>query len=122
MMATPTEVPAAKPSTDGKLIDRVQQLRLNGTLGGGATGARRGRYRNDYNAAKAALSAAEFRLAEMRPESVRKIEIEQSQAEWDEAEAARVRADQEVKRLYSQKATGVVAQQDIERAEADLKA
>src|SRR5262245_27276123 len=42
MMATPTEVTAVTPSPDGKLIDRVQQLRLNGTAGGGATGARRG--------------------------------------------------------------------------------
>jgi len=224
MMATPTEVATATPSPDGKLIDRVQQLRLNGPMAGGATGARRGswlpwvlcavmaiawvglgvrgyrnaenpggdpgakagarsvpgapeppapgelllqikgtltpflqinlspddvagvvtdiyfkegdrvekgkvlakirndRYQNDYNAAKAALAAAEFRLAEMRPESVRKIEIEQAQAEWEEAEAARVRADQEVKRLNSQRATGVVSAQDIERADADLRA
>src|SRR5581483_2363158 len=42
MMATPTDVPAATPSTDGRLIDRVQQLRLNGTLPGGAATARRG--------------------------------------------------------------------------------
>jgi multidrug resistance efflux pump len=95
--------------------DRVEKGKVLATI-------RTERYLNDYNAAKAALAAAEFRLAEMKPESVRKIEIEQAQAEWDEAEAARVRADQDLKRLTSQRATGVVSTQDIERAEADLRA
>src|SRR5262245_10650705 len=79
---------------------------------------RKERYENDYNAAKSAKEAAEFRLKEMLPESVRRIEVEQAEAEWAEAEAARVRAAQEMKRV---RGTAVISQQDIERAEADLK-
>lgn len=222
-MATPTEVPAAAPSADGRLIDRVQQLRLNGPLAAGSGATRRGswlpwvlcavmavawvglgarmyrgteptnggdpaakavaksgstpepaapgelllqikgtltpflqinlspddvsgvvtdiffkegdrvekgkvlarirsdRYLNDYNAAKAAKEAAEHRLAELRPESVRKIEKEQALAELDEAKAAWGRADLEIKRLTPQKGSGVISSEVWEKAEADLK-
>jgi HlyD family secretion protein len=41
-MSSSTEVPKAAPSTDGKLIDRVQQLRLDGPLAGNGSAARRG--------------------------------------------------------------------------------
>ncbi len=78
------------------------------------------RYRNEYEAAKASLEAAEFRYRELLPESVRQIEKDQAQAEWEEAEAARVRAKQEWDRINSQK--GAVSRQDMERAEADLRA
>lgn len=219
-MATPTDVPAAAPSADGRLIDRVQQLRLNGTLAGGTPTARRGswlpwvlcgvmaiawvgiglrgyrppekaddvskaaakntpttaepgpgelllqikgtltpflqinlspddvsgmvteiffkegdrvekdkvlarirseRYQNDYNAAKATKDAAEYRLAELRPASVRQIEKDQAQAELDEAKASWGRADLEVKRLSPQKGSGVISSEVWEKAEADLK-
>src|SRR5207249_1666285 len=77
---------------------------------------------NDFHAAKAAVDAAQYRLDEMLPKSVRKIEVEQAQAEWDEADANRVRAQQELDRINSQKATGVISKQDLEKAEADLRA
>src|SRR5580704_12161623 len=40
-MSLPTEAPGTKPSTNGELINRVQQLRLDGQLGRG-TGTSRG--------------------------------------------------------------------------------
>jgi multidrug resistance efflux pump len=80
------------------------------------------RYKNDRDAAKAAWEAAQARLEEMLPQSVRKIEVEQAHAEWEEAEAARVRARQELDRITGQKGTGVVSQQEQERAEADVRA
>lgn len=80
------------------------------------------RYRNDYEGAKAAVAAAKARLDEMLPESVRQIEKDQAQAEWDEAEAGRVRAQKEVDRLSLQKGGTIVSQQEIERAEAELRA
>jgi multidrug resistance efflux pump len=79
------------------------------------------RYRNDAAAAKAALTAAENRLADLGSEAVRAEERRQAEAERDEAEAARVRADLEVKRLTGQRAVAVVSTQDVERAEADLR-
>jgi HlyD family secretion protein len=92
--------------------DRVKKDALLGKL-------RSERYQNDYNATKAAKVAAEYRLKELLPESVRPIEIAQAEAEWAEGEAARVRAAQELKRV---KGSTVVSPTDIEKAEADLKA
>lgn len=223
-MAIPADTPAAKPPTDGRLVDRVHQLRLNGagsvTSGGSRRGSwlpwvlcgvmaiawagiglrgyrnpgtaesdtgakaapknstsaeptpaapgelllqikgtltpalqinlspddvsgvvtdiyfkegdrvekgtvlakiRNNRYLNEYNAAKAAKEAAEYRLAELRPESVRQIEKEQAQAELDEAKAAWGRADLEIKRLTPQRGSGVIPSEVWEKAEADLK-
>jgi HlyD family secretion protein len=224
-MAISTDAPAATPVSDGQLVNRVQQLRLNGAGSGASSGSRRGawlpwvlcgvmalawvgigirdyqtpkasegdstakapaknspssesaapaapgelllqikgtltpalqinlspddvsgvvtdiffkegdrvekgtvlakirndRYLNDYHAAKAAKEAAEYRLAELRPESVRTIEKEQAQAELDEAKAAWGRADLEIKRLAPQRDSGVIPSEVWEKAEADLK-
>ncbi|MBA4066518.1 MAG: hypothetical protein C0501_23000 [Isosphaera sp.] len=79
------------------------------------------RYRNDAAAAKAALTAAENRLADLGSEAVRAEERRQAQAELDEAEAARVRADLELKRVTTGRAATVISTQDVERAEADLR-
>jgi multidrug efflux pump subunit AcrA (membrane-fusion protein) len=78
------------------------------------------RYRNDYDAAKGALASAQCKLLEMLPESVRKHEIDQAQADLEEAEATRLRAQQQIDRINAQK--GVISKQDVEQAEADLKA
>jgi multidrug resistance efflux pump len=78
------------------------------------------RYFNEFKNAEASLLMAQERLAELLPDSVRKIEKEQAQAELDEAKASWVRADQEVKRLDGLKGRVAVSPQDIERAEADL--
>jgi HlyD family secretion protein len=83
---------------------------------------RKDRYLNDYVAANSAKEAAEHRLADLGKEAVRPEERKQAQAELDEAKAAWVRAEQEVLRVRAQKASGVVSMQDIEKADADLKA
>src|SRR5262245_49349438 len=41
-MSSSTEVPKVAPSTDGRLIVRVRQLRLDGPLAGNGSAARRG--------------------------------------------------------------------------------
>ncbi|HUR55646.1 MAG TPA: efflux RND transporter periplasmic adaptor subunit [Gemmataceae bacterium] len=79
------------------------------------------RYENERKTADASLKAAEARLAELLPESVRQIEKDQAKAEWSEAEASRVRADQEFRRVTDLKSRGVgIGQSEVEKAEADL--
>jgi multidrug efflux pump subunit AcrA (membrane-fusion protein) len=80
------------------------------------------RYRNDYDAAKAALEAARHRLADLGKEAVRPAERKQAEAELAEAKAGWLRADQEVNRLSAKTAGVVVSKQDLERADADLRA
>jgi multidrug efflux pump subunit AcrA (membrane-fusion protein) len=82
---------------------------------------RSARYQNDYDSARANLEAARHRLADLTEKAVRPEERKQAEAELDEARAAWERADLEVKRVYQQKATGVVSKQDLEKAETDLK-
>lgn len=83
---------------------------------------RANRYENEKKTAAASLLAAKFRLAELMPKSVRKIEKDQAKAEWAEAEAARVRADQEYRRVLDLRARGTgIGQSDVEKADADLK-
>lgn len=79
------------------------------------------RYLNEFKTAEASLAAAQERLAELMPASVRKIEKDQAQAELDEAKALWLRADQELKRLDGLKGRVAVSSTDIEKAEADLK-
>ncbi|MCE9568071.1 MAG: efflux RND transporter periplasmic adaptor subunit [Planctomycetes bacterium] len=79
------------------------------------------RYVHDYDSAKAAKEACEYRLADLGKEAVRPEERKQAQGELDEAKAAWVRADQEIQRMTMQRASGVVSKQDLERADADLK-
>ncbi len=83
---------------------------------------RKQRYEHDYLAAQAALANARARLADLTAKAVRPEERQQAEAELEEARAVWLRADQEVRRLYQQRASGVVSAQEIERAEADLKA
>ena len=52
------------------------------------------RYRNDYDAAKAALEAAQHRLADLGKDAVRPEERKQAEAELAEAKAGWIRADQ----------------------------
>ena len=95
--------------------DTVKKGQLLATL-------RDNRYENERKTADASLKAAQFRLAELLPESVRKVEKDQAKAEWDEAEAARVRADQELRRVTDLFARNVgVGRSDVEKAEADLR-
>lgn len=82
---------------------------------------RENHYRNDHNAAIGALDSAQFRLDELHPDSVRQIEKDQAKAEWAEAEANRVRCKQDLDRLTSQKASGVISPQDVDKAVADLR-
>lgn len=80
------------------------------------------RYENERKTADASLKAAQFRLAEILPESVRQVEKDQAKAEWEEAEASRVRADQELRRVTDLFARNVgVGRSDVEKAEADLR-
>jgi HlyD family secretion protein len=78
------------------------------------------RYRNDFEAAKAALEATRHRLADLGKDAVRPAERKQAEAELAEAKAGWIRADQEVKRLSEKTGGVVVSRQDLERADADL--
>lgn len=78
------------------------------------------KYLHDKIAAKGALESAQYRLDELDPRSVRKIEKEQAEAELAEAEANCVRCKQDLDRLTSPKASSVVSPQDIDKAVADL--
>jgi|YNPMSStandDraft_1061717.scaffolds.fasta_scaffold00995_3 HlyD family secretion protein len=95
--------------------DRVKQGQLLARI-------RNNRYLHDYLAAQAAVAAAKARLADLMGEAVRPEERRQAEAELEEARAAWIRADQEVKRLSAQRSTGTVSAQEMERADADLKA
>ncbi len=79
------------------------------------------RYRNDYSACEAALVGAQKRLEDLCDKAVRREEKIQAEGDLDEAKAAWERADLEVKRLSTQRTTGVVSAQDLERADTDLK-
>ena len=80
------------------------------------------RYENERKTADASLKAAQYRLAELLPESVRQIEKDQAKAEWDEAESTRVRADLELRRVNELRSRGVgIGLSDIEKADAELK-
>lgn len=80
------------------------------------------RYENERKTADASLKAAQARLAELLPESVRQVEKDQAKSEWEEAEASRVRADQELRRVTDLFARNVgVGKSDVEKAEADLR-
>jgi HlyD family secretion protein len=80
------------------------------------------RYRSDVATAKAALEAAQHRLADLGKDAVRPAERKQAEAELAEAKAGWLRADQEVQRLSAKTAGVVVSKQDLERADADLQA
>jgi len=95
--------------------DRVKQGQVLARI-------RNNRYLHDYYAAQAAVAAAKARLADLTGAAVRPEERRQAEAELEEARAAWVRADQEVKRLSAQRSTGTVSAQELERADADLKA
>lgn len=95
--------------------DRVKQGQVLARI-------RNNRYLHDYYAAQAAVAAAKARLADLTGAAVRPEERRQAEAELEEARAAWVRADQEVKRLSAQRNTGTVSAQELERADADLKA
>jgi multidrug efflux pump subunit AcrA (membrane-fusion protein) len=95
--------------------DRVKQGQILARI-------RNNRYLHDYYAAQAAVAAAKARLADLTGAAVRPEERRQAEAELEEARAAWVRADQEVKRLSAQRSTGTVSAQELERADADLKA
>ena len=95
--------------------DSVKKGHLLATL-------RDNRYENERKTADASLKAAQFRLAEILPESVRQVEKDQAKAEWDEAESTRVRADQELRRVNDLRNRGVgIGQSEVEKADADLK-
>jgi multidrug resistance efflux pump len=95
--------------------DRVQQGQVLARI-------RNNRYLHDYYSAQAAVAAAKARLADLKGTAVRPEERRQAEAELEEARAAWIRADQEVKRLSAQRSTGTVSAQELERADADLKA
>lgn len=95
--------------------DRVKQGQVLARI-------RNNRYMNDYYAAQAAVAAAKARLADLTGQAVRPEERQQAEAELEEARAAWIRADQEVKRLSAQRSSGTVSAQELERADADLKA
>jgi multidrug resistance efflux pump len=95
--------------------DRVKQGQILARI-------RNHRYLHDYAAAQAAVAGAQARLADLTAQAVRPEERRQAEAELEEARAAWIRADQEVKRLSAQRNTGTVSAQELERADADLKA
>ena len=66
--------------------DTVKKGQLLATL-------RDNRFENERKTADASLKAAQFRLAELLPESVRKVEKDQAKAEWDEALVASILSD-----------------------------
>ncbi len=78
-------------------------------------------YLRDHEEAAAMCQAAEDRLQEMLPESVRQIEKLQARAALDEAKAALRRAELEMKRVEGLRGSVAVPQRDIEQAEADLR-
>lgn len=63
------------------------------------------------------LEAAQARLAELLPSSVRKVELQQVEAELREAEAMRARAADDLKRYKG--IPGTVAARELVQAEAD---
>jgi multidrug resistance efflux pump len=62
------------------------------------------------------LAAAQARLAAQLPDSVRKVELDQVNAQLTEAQANKLRADQELRRLAS---ISTVAQRETQQAQAD---
>jgi multidrug resistance efflux pump len=63
------------------------------------------------------LDAARQRLAAQDPKSVRAVEVEQVQAQLKEAQATRLRAEQELQRLQGLSA---VATREVQQAQADV--
>jgi HlyD family secretion protein len=64
------------------------------------------------------LAAAKQRLAGQKPESVRKVEVDQAEAQLGEAQATRSRADQELRRLESIGSSSI-GLRELQQAQAD---
>lgn len=79
------------------------------------------RYQNEFNSAKANHDAAVQRLADLKPDAVRKEEKDEWQAQINEAEANRVQAAQELKRVQDQLAKGSGSANDEEKAIAAVR-
>lgn len=69
-------------------------------------------------AAQNRMQAAEYRLEELKPDSVREVEIRQLQAELEEAEAAKIRAEDDFER-FKNLPTGIAAR-ELVQARADF--
>ena len=94
--------------------DRVQTTFILAKL-------RDSRYQNEFNIAKAAYEATVQRKLDLQPNAVRAEEKAELKAQWTEAEASRLQADQELVRVRAQRAAGSNSPQDVEKAEASLK-
>src|SRR5262249_53520033 len=80
------------------------------------------RYQNEFNNAEASYKAAVQKLADLKPAAARAEEKAELQAQIDEAEANRLQASQELKRVREQLAKGSGSPFDEEKAVANLKA
>ena len=69
-------------------------------------------------AAKQRLAAAEYRLAEQKPESVREVELQQVRAELQEADATKTRTADDLKRYRT--LPGTVSAKELVQAQADF--
>lgn len=81
---------------------------------------RNSRYENEFQAAKATYEGAAQRKLDLLPGAVRQQEKDELKAQWDEAEANRVLAVQDLERVRVQRAAGSNSPQDVEKAEANL--
>jgi multidrug resistance efflux pump len=79
------------------------------------------RYQNEFNTAEATYKAAVQRKLDLLPGAVRAEERAELQAQWDEAEANRIQAKQELARVLAQREAGSNSPQDVEKAEAGFK-
>lgn len=79
------------------------------------------RYRNEWKTAEANVIAAKGKFDMLLPESVRQIEKEQADAELEDAQATLERAQRDLRRLELQRGSGTVAQQEMDKAEADVR-
>lgn len=78
--------------------------------------------RASVDAAKGRLTAAEQRLAEQDPKSVRKVELDQVEEQLTEAKANEQRARRDYDRLANVRDPGSVAGRELQQAEGDYKA
>jgi len=94
--------------------DRVKKGQVLATL-------RDTRYLNEFNSAKANYDASIQRKLDLLPTAVRDEEKAELKAQWNEAEANRVNAKQELARTIAQRETGSNSPQHVEKAEANWK-
>lgn len=111
---SPVDVAGEVTEIKFKEGDRVHPKQHLATL-------RNTRYLNEFNSAKAMYEASIQRKLDLLPEAVRDEEKAELKAQWTEAEASRLQADQELVRVLAQRAAGSNAPQDVEKAEAALK-